>query len=212
MTPRRRHFQHAVIGIIATRLRSEGRGINGNVPKEDFSLLVLCPMLHAASANGRPSPNLFFFSHTRKYANETNRILFARYRGGRLQTGHSPHRRAKLPPMKPQFARLTRPTCRRTTDTTPRPSPTPGRRRPSIAIAPRARKSWAGAIADQFAAHFKGEPDIKLAIKVESIQFVSPNVAIEHGVATTQSSNSGKEEDGYSAVFVRRDGQWLWIA
>ena len=65
------------------------------------------------------------------------------------------------------------------------------------------------AIADQFTAHFKGEPDTKLAIKVESIQFVSPNVAVEHGVATTQSSKSGKEDDGYSAVFVRRDGQWL---
>jgi uncharacterized protein (TIGR02246 family) len=65
------------------------------------------------------------------------------------------------------------------------------------------------AITDQFAAYFKGEPDVKLAIRVESIQFVSPNVAVERGTATTQSSKSGKEEEGYNAVFVRRDGQWL---
>jgi uncharacterized protein (TIGR02246 family) len=65
------------------------------------------------------------------------------------------------------------------------------------------------AIADQFADYFKGEPDSKLAVRAESIQFVSPNVAIEHGTATTQSAKSGQEEVGYSAVFVRRDGQWL---
>jgi uncharacterized protein (TIGR02246 family) len=66
-----------------------------------------------------------------------------------------------------------------------------------------------GAIADQFAAYFNDEPDVKLAVRIESIQFVSPNVAVEHGVATTESKKSGKEEVSYNAVFVRRDGQWL---
>ena len=44
---------------------------------------------------------------------------------------------------------------------------------------------------------------------MESIQFVSPNVAVEHGIATTLTPKAGAEEDAYSAVFVRRDGQWL---
>src|SRR6516162_7636602 len=56
------------------------------------------------------------------------------------------------------------------------------------------------AITDQFATYFKSEPDAKLTIRVESIQFVSPNVAVEHGVATTKSAKSAEEKVGYSAV------------
>src|SRR5688500_20344393 len=40
------------------------------------------------------------------------------------------------------------------------------------------------AIAKQFAAQFKEQPLSKLDVAVTSIQFVSPNVAIEHGTAT----------------------------
>jgi uncharacterized protein (TIGR02246 family) len=65
------------------------------------------------------------------------------------------------------------------------------------------------AIAEQFAALFKGQPEVKLDLSVESIQFVSPNVAVEHGTAKTLSPKTGPEEMEYSAVFVRRDGQWL---
>src|SRR5512141_2832860 len=39
------------------------------------------------------------------------------------------------------------------------------------------------AIADQFTALFKAQPEIKLDVSVQSIQFVSPNVAVEHGTA-----------------------------
>ena len=65
------------------------------------------------------------------------------------------------------------------------------------------------AIAEQFTAHFKDQPEVKLELNVESIRFVSPNVAVEQGVAKTLSPKTAADEIGYSAVFVRRDGQWL---
>ena len=65
------------------------------------------------------------------------------------------------------------------------------------------------AIAEQFAAFFKDQPEVKLDLSVESIQFVSPNVAVEHGTAKTLAPKAGPEEIEYSAVFVKRDGQWL---
>jgi uncharacterized protein (TIGR02246 family) len=64
------------------------------------------------------------------------------------------------------------------------------------------------AIAEQFATIFKEQPEVKLDLAVESIQFVSPNVAIEHGTAKTL-AKAGPDETEYSAVFVRRDGKWL---
>jgi uncharacterized protein (TIGR02246 family) len=65
------------------------------------------------------------------------------------------------------------------------------------------------AIAEQFAALFKDQPELKLELRVESIQFVSPNVAVEHGIATSLAPKAAPEEEAYAAVFVRRDGQWL---
>jgi uncharacterized protein (TIGR02246 family) len=65
------------------------------------------------------------------------------------------------------------------------------------------------AIAEQFVALFKDQPEVKLELNVQSIQFVSPNVAFEQGTAKTLAPKSGPEETEYSAVFVRRDGQWL---
>ena len=65
------------------------------------------------------------------------------------------------------------------------------------------------AIAEQFTEHFKDQPEVKLELNVESIRFVSPNVAVEQGIAKTLAPNAAAEEIGYSAVFVRRDGQWL---
>ena len=65
------------------------------------------------------------------------------------------------------------------------------------------------AIAEQFAALFKDQPEVKLDLSVESIQFVSPNVAVEQGTAKTLAPKAEPEEIEYSAVFVRRDGQWL---
>jgi uncharacterized protein (TIGR02246 family) len=65
------------------------------------------------------------------------------------------------------------------------------------------------AIAEEFTAVFKDQPEVKLELNVESIQFVSPNVAVEQGIAKTLAPKAEPEEEEYSAVFVKREGQWL---
>ena len=59
-------------------------------------------------------------------------------------------------------------------------------------------------------ASFKEQPGLKLDVNVASVQFVSPNVAIEQGTAKTARSGCAEpEEIEYSAVNVKRDGKWL---
>jgi uncharacterized protein (TIGR02246 family) len=65
------------------------------------------------------------------------------------------------------------------------------------------------AIGEQFTALFKEQPGLKLEVTVASVQFVSPNVAIEQGTAKTLAPNAEPEETEYSAVNVKRDGKWL---
>jgi len=65
------------------------------------------------------------------------------------------------------------------------------------------------AIEKQFAAIFMGEKEVKLDVTTDSIQFISPNVAVEHGVATLLRPNESPEESTYTAVYVKREGQWL---
>jgi uncharacterized protein (TIGR02246 family) len=65
------------------------------------------------------------------------------------------------------------------------------------------------AIAKQFTELFKSAKGLKLEVDVESIQFVSPNVAVEAGVASFVAAKADPELINYSAVYVRRDGKWL---
>jgi len=65
------------------------------------------------------------------------------------------------------------------------------------------------AIAAQFTALFQEQPQVKLEVTVTSVQFVSPNVAIEQGTAKTLAPNAEPDESEYSAVNVKRDGKWL---
>ncbi|WP_425619213.1 SgcJ/EcaC family oxidoreductase [Anatilimnocola sp. NA78] len=65
------------------------------------------------------------------------------------------------------------------------------------------------AIEKQFAAIFAAAKGAKLEAKTESIKFVSPNVAVEQGTAKVLSPMGEPEESGYSAVYVKRDGEWL---
>jgi uncharacterized protein (TIGR02246 family) len=65
------------------------------------------------------------------------------------------------------------------------------------------------AIAQQFALAFEEQPESKLEVLVTSIQFVSPNVAIERGTAKILAPDAEPEEIEYSAVDVKRDGKWL---
>ncbi len=65
------------------------------------------------------------------------------------------------------------------------------------------------AIEKQFAAIFAEAKGVKLEAKSEAIQFVSPNVAVEQGTAKVIRPDQAPEESDYTAVYVKRDGQWL---
>jgi uncharacterized protein (TIGR02246 family) len=65
------------------------------------------------------------------------------------------------------------------------------------------------AIAEQFTAIFKERPNLKIDVSTESIQFLSPNVAVEHGTAKLAAAKGEPEEIEYTAVYVKREGKWL---
>lgn len=65
------------------------------------------------------------------------------------------------------------------------------------------------AIAKQLDHEFAGAEDAKLTIQVDSIDFISPNVAVEKGTAEVTYSKEKPEKSEYTAVHVKRDGKWL---
>ncbi|MCL4203924.1 MAG: SgcJ/EcaC family oxidoreductase [Pirellulaceae bacterium] len=65
------------------------------------------------------------------------------------------------------------------------------------------------AIEAQFAAIFDAAKGIKLEATTEAVQFVSPNVGVEQGTAKVIRPDQAPEESEYTAVYVKRDGQWL---
>ncbi|MGI9474646.1 MAG: YybH family protein [Rubripirellula sp.] len=65
------------------------------------------------------------------------------------------------------------------------------------------------AIKEQFEFLFSMAENLKMDVSVDSVRFVSPNVAVEEGVAKFLNSDQEPEETSYSAVHVRRDGLWL---
>jgi uncharacterized protein (TIGR02246 family) len=56
---------------------------------------------------------------------------------------------------------------------------------------------------------FKDQPELKMTVNTESIRLVSPNVAVEQGISTETAGKGEPEEVPYTAVYVKRDGQWL---
>jgi uncharacterized protein (TIGR02246 family) len=65
------------------------------------------------------------------------------------------------------------------------------------------------ALEKEYQAVFQTEKDSRLDVKVESIDFVSPSVAIERGTATVTKANVDPSQTSYSAVHVKHDGKWL---
>jgi uncharacterized protein (TIGR02246 family) len=49
----------------------------------------------------------------------------------------------------------------------------------------------------------------QLTIHIDSIDFLSPNVAVEKGAADVTYSKAKPEKSQYTAVHVKRDGKWL---
>jgi uncharacterized protein (TIGR02246 family) len=64
-------------------------------------------------------------------------------------------------------------------------------------------------ISQQFDVTFAGAEDAKLGVTIDSIEFVSPNVAIEKGSAKVSYKDFDPELTTYTAVHVKRDGKWL---
>ncbi len=65
------------------------------------------------------------------------------------------------------------------------------------------------AIEKQFAGVFAEAKGAKLEAKTDSVRFVSPNVAVEQGTAKVIRPDQAPEESDYTAVYVKREGQWL---
>ena len=65
------------------------------------------------------------------------------------------------------------------------------------------------AIEKEFTAVLVEQKASKLAVAVDSIQFISPSVAVENGVATIVSGSGEPRKSTYSAIHVKRDGKWF---
>jgi uncharacterized protein (TIGR02246 family) len=65
------------------------------------------------------------------------------------------------------------------------------------------------AIGKQFEAMFAGKDVPKLNLASNSIEFVSPNVALERGMATITEADESVSTTNYKAVLVKHDGKWL---
>jgi uncharacterized protein (TIGR02246 family) len=65
------------------------------------------------------------------------------------------------------------------------------------------------ALKENFDRELAGSEDAKLEIAIDAIDFVSPNVAIESGSAHMTYKDHDPEDTLYTAVHVKRDGQWL---
>ena len=75
------------------------------------------------------------------------------------------------------------------------------------------------AIEERFAEEFKESPGSRLTLSTQSIQFISPSVALEQGLASVALPAEDAKGDAkgvedadsasYSAIYVNRDGAWL---
>ena len=64
-------------------------------------------------------------------------------------------------------------------------------------------------IEKEYAAIFADVEEVSLEVEVESLRFISPDVAVEEGVATVSFGEELASPSRYSATHVRRDGKWL---
>lgn len=64
-------------------------------------------------------------------------------------------------------------------------------------------------LAEEFAQVFGGESKPNLSGRTESVEFISPNVALERGTATVTGPDDSVTQTDYRIVYVKRDGTWL---
>ncbi|MCP4508637.1 MAG: nuclear transport factor 2 family protein [Fuerstiella sp.] len=65
------------------------------------------------------------------------------------------------------------------------------------------------ALTAEFTTMFKGEDVPKLAGTTESIELISPNVALERGTATVTRGDADVVQSSYSIVYVKSGKKWL---
>jgi uncharacterized protein (TIGR02246 family) len=65
------------------------------------------------------------------------------------------------------------------------------------------------ALERDFATHFTRWPDAKLEVQTESVEFVSPNVAVEHGKAVVLLGENELIKSRYSVVYIESGRRWL---
>lgn len=65
------------------------------------------------------------------------------------------------------------------------------------------------AIEKYFEAFFKEAKNTKLTVEVESVKFVSTNVAVEQGTVIAFGAAKEPSKNRYTAIHVKRDGKWL---
>lgn len=65
------------------------------------------------------------------------------------------------------------------------------------------------AIEREFAQMFQAEGDARLKVKIDTIHFVTPDVAVEDGTADVVRPGEAPSESKYSIVLVKKDGHWL---
>ncbi len=65
------------------------------------------------------------------------------------------------------------------------------------------------AIEKQMADTFANLEGVQLEATTTTIQFISPGVAVEHGTAKLSQADQTLENSEYTAIYVKRDGQWL---
>ena len=61
----------------------------------------------------------------------------------------------------------------------------------------------------RFAETFAASPGVKIAIEIESIRFLSPDVAKEEGRTVDHAGQGARRSRPYTVLFVKRDGRWL---
>jgi uncharacterized protein (TIGR02246 family) len=81
----------------------------------------------------------------------------------------------------------------------------------AVYVDPDSGKNFVGrvAIEKRFTEVFKDIKNVKLAVDVQSIRFISTNVAVEQGIATTVGLDKEPTKTNYTAIHIRHEGKWL---
>lgn len=69
------------------------------------------------------------------------------------------------------------------------------------------------AIEAEFARQFEDEPDCTISVDIDSIRVLTPNIAVEEGIARSASApDEPASTSGYTCVHVKVDGKWMIVS